>query len=129
MTAQPRWYEGFSALDEPADDYLTRLEATNRANWAAFCAALPERNRIIMEQALGNICGECGGAGIVAGGITYQGNYWEPPEFEELTCPACDGSGTLDTPADEPVTDAALLDAYLDGLAAREPAYNDAQEA
>ena len=45
----------------------------------------------------GNLCPEFGGDGRVCGGITYQGNYWEPPEYEELVCPVCDGEGTIDT--------------------------------
>lgn len=86
------------------------------ADESEYMLGLCEYNRIIMEQALGNICGACGGAGIVAA------------HFDQLTCPDCQGSGEHHTPADEPVTDAALIDAYLDGLAAREPAYNDRSE-
>lgn len=101
MTAQPRWSEDIPDILADESEYMLGL-----------C----EYNRIIMEQALGNICGECGGAGIVKG------------FFDELTCPECKGSGTLDTPADAPTIDHALLDEWLDVQAAREPLYNDQTE-
>lgn len=47
------------------------------------------------------LCPECDGEGRVVGGMCYQGNPWQPPEYEELVCPVCDGQGILTAPSDE----------------------------
>ena len=109
MTAQPRWYE-----DIP--DIL--------ADESEFMVGLCEYNHILMERALGSICGECGGAGSVRRDTERD----DIRLTSYVQCPACRGSGTRDTPAAEPVTDAALIDEWLDMQASREPAYNDQTE-
>ncbi len=49
-----------------------------------------------------NLCPECNGLGYVEGECIFMGGQYEPPEYEDVVCPACDGTGTLATiPAEE----------------------------
>lgn len=99
---QPRWYDDIATVLAEESDYLAEIRETNR---------------ILMERALGTVCGACGGAGVIR----------RDTERDDIrltsyaACPECDGTG-------EPVTDAALLDDYLGHLAARQMATNDHTE-
>lgn len=49
-----------------------------------------------------NLCPECNGGGYIEGACIFMGGQYDPPEYEDVVCPACDGTGTLATiPAEE----------------------------
>jgi hypothetical protein len=64
------------------------------------------------DEARSNQCPACDGFGTIAGD-QIDVPYDCPPEFEELRCLSCNGTGELTEPADEPVIDAQQLDDYL----------------
>ena len=42
-----------------------------------------------------NLCPECNGGGYIEGACIFMGGQYDPPEYEDVVCPACDGTGEI----------------------------------